>query len=575
MLALQSGLGYGTILVMGKLISSLQIQITQEKKGSFTIYDFIEGGYFLPIVMVVTFLFIEIIVQKLKSFISSRRRHVLRFANILEMRDHKGSLDIARTKSKEYDDLQKKIEELPEGWNTRISFSSELMEFIGAFIVFALFGVSLAITQPLYVVIIVLTAVPMLIAEFKAVNNMWKLSLELAPHVKKRGVLERSYRNSISFLQGLMFNQLPTLRVQIKENQDYVIKVYDALRLRNMQLTMATYLIAMVGLSAVLIHSVWNTLSIGGDLGVLTIIIASSRRLQSSTRDIVLQIASQWSSVKGITIIEREFFTMKPLLQTTDPVKPQFNGPPHLRFENICFSYPQTDTLVLRNVSFDIEPGSKVTIVGRNGSGKSSLIGLLLRHYDPIGGNIFVGDINLRNITPQVWSNHACALLQEFTIHERLISEEIASSRPDVPIEMESVRSAARFADFESIVDKDPLGYNSQIGTEFGGRDFSGGEKQRLALARARYRGTPILILDEPDAKLDPETANRLTENIFALKDVTVIMVTQHISHAIKSDKIIVLDNGELVEQGTHNELLARDGKYTSMFKKDRSRLGT
>ena len=265
---------------------------------------------------------------------------------------------------------------------------------------------------------------------------------------------------------------------------------------------------------------------------------------------------------------------MSPLLQTLEPVKPEFNGPPRIRFENVCFSYPQADALVLRNISFVIEPGSKVTIVGRNGSGKSSLIGLVLRQYDPTSGSIFAGDIPLRNIAPQAWSIHASALLQEFSIHDRKVAEEIASSRLREPVDMEIVREATRFAEFESVVDSDPMGYASQIGTEFGGRDFSGGEKQRLALARTRYRQTPILILDEPDAKLDPEASQRLAENIFSLKGVTVIMVTQHVSRATKSDKIIVLDKGELAEEGTHAELIAKGGKYAGMFDKDRTRLG-
>lgn len=574
LLVLQTVLGYGTIIVTGKLISSLQAHITQGKSTTFSVYDFIRGGYFIPIVAVVAILFGEIIISKVKSFISTRRRHILRFANALEMRDHKASLDIACIRSKLYDDVESKIEELPDGWFTRISFSSELMGFVGTLITFALFGISLAVTHPFYVFVIIITAVPMLIAEFKAVNSIWKLSLDLVPHSKQRGVLERAYRNSTSFLQAVMFNQLPTLRGQIKENQNHVIKLNDELRFRNMQITLATYLVAMAGLSFVLLHSVWNTLSIGGDLGVLTVILASSRRLQASTRDIVLQIASQWSSVKGIIIIEEEYFAMRPLLQTIDPVNPQFNGLPRIRFENVCFSYPQTDTLVLRNILFTVEPGSKVTIVGRNGSGKSSLMSLLLRHYDPTSGKIVVGDIPLRSITPQVWSGHASALLQEFAIHDRKIAEEIASSRLDRPLEMDVVRESARFAEFESIVEKDPLGYSSQIGIEFGGRDFSGGEKQRLALARARYRQTPIFILDEPDARLDPETSQKLAENIFALKDVTVIMVTQHVSRAIQSDNILVLDDGELVEQGTHDELLTIGGKYASMFEKDKRRLG-
>ena len=119
----------------------------------------------------------------------------------------------------------------------------------------------------------------------------------------------------------------------------------------------------------------------------------------------------------------------------------------------------------------------------------------------------------------------------------------------------------------------DPKGFATQIGTEFGGREFSGGEKQRLALARVRYRGTPILILDESDSRLDPETAETVMDNIFALKGETVVIITHHVSRAERCDKIALMEGGEIVEFGTHAELVAKGGKYFAMFARDKKRL--
>ncbi len=569
LLTLQTIIGYLAILIMGQLISSLQGHITGNNPSSFTLTDFVKGGYFFPVIILVTILFAEIVIQKFKSFISARRRHVLRVANTAEINALRASLDIARIRSKDFDDIEKKIDELPEGWNTRISFSNEVMYLLGEVVTFTIFGVSLFLTHPYYVMIIAITALPMALAESSAVNRAWKLSLELIPHHKKRGVLQRVYYSTTAFLQGVMFDQMGKLAEQIQGNQDEVIDKYNKLRWSNVKTSLGAYLIAMAGLSFILLHSVWNTVSIGGDLGALTVIIASSRRLQSSTRDIVLQIANQWLSARGMIIIEKEFFGMKPLLKTTDPIVPTFFGPPTIRFEGVCFSYPDKGTSVLKGVSFAIKPGSIVTIIGQNGSGKSSLIGLLLRHYDPTSGTITVDGIPLHRITPSTWSRHACALLQQFVVHERTIGEEIASSDLDAPLDQRKIDGACRFAGFAQIVEQDPKGYNSQIGTEFGGREFSGGEEQRLALARARYRNTPVLILDEPDARLDPEAAHRLMEQVNALRgNTTVIMVTQHVSR-MRGDYIIVLSKGEVAEQGTHEELIALNGKYASMFRED------
>jgi ABC-type multidrug transport system fused ATPase/permease subunit len=141
-------------------------------------------------------------------------------------------------------------------------------------------------------------------------------------------------------------------------------------------------------------------------------------------------------------------------------------------------------------------------------------------------------------------------------------------------VDLDRVRRSCEFASFAEVVEEDPRGYDAQIGTEFGGREFSGGERQRLALARVRYRGTPVLILDEPDSDLDPESANRVIDAVFALQGVTVVLVTHHVSRAERCDKIIVMGKGRVVEQGTHEELMALGGVYVSLREKDRERLG-
>ncbi|MEI6396641.1 MAG: ABC transporter ATP-binding protein [Candidatus Taylorbacteria bacterium] len=574
LLFVQTLLGYGMILLMGKLISVVQFHLSEANHGVMSVSNFLKGGACFPIILFIVALFLEIIIQKYKSFIASRQRHVLRVANTQEMNKLRASLDIARKRSKLYDDIEKKVDELPDGWYTRIAFAGETMEFGGAFLGFTIFGISLLTKHPGYVLILMASSIPMVFAEFVAVSRSWKWAMELIPHHKRRGVLQQAFSGTTSFLQGVMFNQLPTLSVQIKENHDYVIGTMDKLRWSNLKITLGAYVIAMAGLSLVLMHSVYNTISIGGDIGVLTIIVASARRFQSSIRDIVLQIANQWQSVKGMIIIEEEYFGMKPMLETSNPIAPTFKSAPMIRFENVSFSYPDCDSKVLKNVSFTVEPGSKLVIIGKNGSGKSSLIGLMLRHYDPTEGDIMVGDLNLRSIAPANWSEYASALLQNFAIFDRQIGTEIASSRLDRPVDMDGVVKAATFAGFNTVVGEDPKGYNSQIGTEFGGREFSGGEEQRLALARTRYRNTPILILDEPDAKLDPEAAKNLIDNVFALKGVTVIIVTQHVSRAAHGDKIVVLDHGEVVGTGTHSELMSSNARYAAMFTKDQERLG-
>jgi ABC-type multidrug transport system fused ATPase/permease subunit len=414
----------------------------------------------------------------------------------------------------------------------------------------------------------------MTIAEFNLVAKWWKLFQELVPKHKRRYILEKPYNNPTPFVQALMFNQMPTLREQIKENTDSVLASYTDLRKLTLRKSVVSRLIGIFGLSLVIIYSIWIIVTKGGNIGTFTIILAAAKTFQGNLSSIVSIIADQWNSAQGVILIEKEFLGLKPIVQTDYPVVPRFDLTPSLRVENLSFKYPDTDVLVLKNINFEIKPGSKVAIVGKSGNGKSTIQSLLMRHYDPTSGSIFAGDVNLKNIEPKIWNNVASSLTQDYTILSRKICDEIASSRLEHQVDLGAVITSSKFANFDEVADSSLNGYESQIGIEMGGCEFSGGEKQRLALARVRYRGTPILILDEPDAKLDPESAEQVMDQIFKLAGVTVIIITHHVSRAERCDNIIVMGKGEIAEQGTHHELMSRNGMYASMYHKDRNRLG-
>lgn len=549
---------YATMQAYGLVFNAVQ-----QSNGKFS-------GLFGPLIFVISVLLIGVVLGRFNWFFRSRWRHTLQFANQRELNNHRATLDVARFRSKEFDDLSKRISELPTSWNTRIDYSDEMFNLFTTLISFFLFGASILWYKPVYAVILLVMALPMMVSEFRMVSFWWTLFQGLVPTHKKRYVLEKPYKAVTAFVQALMFNQMPSLRKEIDINVGEVIGQYNNLRVTIVRREMLTHLLAISGLCGIIIHAVWETVTHTGHIGTLTIIITASRTFQQNLEAMVSLVADQWNSAKGVILIEKDFLGMKPVLKTENAIVPKFGRVPQIRFDRVCFAYPDTDTLVLKNVSFTIEPGTKVAIVGKSGNGKSTIQALLMRHYDPTSGGVYVEDINLQNIEPNVWSETASALTQEYTVLERQIGEEIASSRLGLPVDLEVVATSARFANFDEVVNEDPKGYESQIGVDFGGRDFSGGERQRLALARVHYRGTPILILDEPDAKLDPESAQKVIDKVFALKGITVIIITHHVSRAERCDKVIVMGKGEVAEEGSHQELMTRDGIYASMFNKDK-----
>ena len=568
-------IGYLFIQVTGQILNFVQKTQLRTDGGIGSVRELIGSNLFWLIILLVAISLSLVVLGRLNSSYRNKWKQTLYFANQRELNNHRATLDVARFRSKEYDDLDRRISELPSGWSMRVNFSEEILDLFTNIVSFVFFGASLVWYQPVYALILLVMAIPMVVMQFRRVMMWWNLSQELVPLHKRRYLLERPYRSTNAFVQARMFDQMPALRKEIDINVGNVLEANNRLRRINTSQGIATGLLLTTGLCAVIIHAIWQTWTHVWEVGTLTVIITAARTFNGNLQSIVQSIADQWNSAKGIILIEKDFLGMKPVVKTEYPVVPRFDITPTLRFDHVSFAYPNTEKLVLRDVSFTIEPGSKVAIVGKSGHGKSTIQALLMRYYDPTKGAVYAGDINLRNIEPAVWSRVASALTQEYTVLERLVGEEIASSRLGEPMDLMQVQVSAEFSCFDEVVATDPKGYRSQIGTEFGGRDFSGGERQRLALARVHYRGTPVLILDEPDAQLDPESAEKVLDHVFALKGVTVIIITHHVSRAERCDKVIVMRQGEIAEQGTHQELMGKGGIYVSLREQDKKRLSS
>ncbi len=576
-----------TIAIVGTLLSYLAIQssglifnavVVSLKKlgdGEHSYTEIAKSGLTGPIVFLVSVILASVLLGRSSWFFRSRWNQNLFFANRRDLNDHRATLDVARVRSEEYDNLSKRISDLPRGWETRVAFADEVLTLFTTCISFVLFGASLLWYKPIYALVIVLGSLPMMIVVFDTTGMWWNLIQNLVPHKKKREVLERPYYGTNSFVQALMFNQMPTLKNLVRENVSYLLGAHSNVRMIITRKEVLAYLCSTVVLCGVLVYEIFSTVKYHSTVGALSITIAAARTFQGNLESIVSIIADQWNTAKGVILIEEDFFGLKPFVQTENPVVPDFgSSPPEIVFENVSFTYPNAKSPALHDVSFTIKSGSKIGIVGKNGNGKSTIQALLTRHYDPSEGKVVVGGVNLRNIEPRVWCETAVALTQDYTILERKVGQEIASSRLDREIDGERLLSSTRFANFDEVVDSDPLGFESQFGVEYGGRDFSGGEKQRLAIARVHYRGTPVLIVDEPDARLDPDSAKKVIESMFSLRGTTLVMITHHVSRVEQCDWIIVMGKGRIAEQGTHQELMAREGVYYKMRELDRERLG-
>ncbi|HZP07559.1 MAG TPA: ABC transporter ATP-binding protein [Terracidiphilus sp.] len=327
-------------------------------------------------------------------------------------------------------------------------------------------------------------------------------------------------------------------------------------------------ILGQLGYYSAYILSIYRTIEGRYSIGDLTVITTAIMQAMGN----IQQAFSTASGVADQALFLTDllaFFEMKPHVQS----KP--NGLPIPRpitqgfeFHNVSFAYPGTSRRVLSDFNFILAPGERVALIGENGQGKTTIVKLITRLYDPTEGQILLDGVDLREYDLDSLHAEIGVIFQDFMRYEMTAHENIAVGRIEVEHAPEEIAYAAEKSLASSVIAKLPKRYDQMLGRRFeGGVDLSGGEWQKLALARAYLRDAQLLILDEPTASLDARSEFEVFERFAELTlDKMALLISHRFSTVRMADRIVVLEGGRLVEEGNHTQLMALGGRYAAMF---------
>jgi ATP-binding cassette, subfamily B, bacterial len=490
-----------------------------------------------------------------------------RFTNAVSVRlmRHSARLDLLAFEDPEFHD---KLERARRQTTSRIGLLASLAGMLQDLVTLATLSAGLLWFSPWLVLLLVVAVLPSFAGETHFAGLAYSLLYRWTPERRELDYLRMLGASVQSAKEVKIFGLGDYLAERYQKLADRFFAENRKLALRRASTGAALNIVGTAGYYGayviIVARTVGGSLSIG-DLTFLAGAFARSRSLIEDLFRITNQITEQALYLQDLY----DFFALEPRIASSASALP---APRPVRdgfeFRDVSFAYPGSERLVLRELSFRLAPGERIALIGENGAGKTTLVKLLARLYDPTAGRILLDGADLRDYDPDDLRHEIGVIFQDYMRYDMLATENIGFGRIEALFDEDRIARSAGRSLADSVIATLPHGYQQMLGRRFdGGADLSAGQWQKVALARAYMREAQIIILDEPTASLDARAEYEVFQRFSDLTHGKMAVLISHRFSTVRmADRILVLESGAILEEGSHAELVARGGRYAELF---------
>jgi ATP-binding cassette subfamily B protein len=490
-----------------------------------------------------------------------------RFTNTVSLRmmEHAGKLDLVSFEDPVFYDKMERARRQTTG---RLGMLALLAGMCQQFVTLLSLSVGVVWFSPWFLPLLILALVPVFLGETRFAMLSYSLLYRWTPERRQLDYLRLLGASNNSAKEVKIFGLGPHLTERARQLFERFYDENKRLALRKAGTGTLLNLLPTAGYysayAIILYRTMSGTLSVG-DLTFLTAAFARSRGLMEQIFSTFSNVAEQAMFLEDLF----DFFRTEPgivskpnALPAPRPIRSGFE------FRDVSFAYPGAEKLVLDHVSFRLDAGERIALIGENGAGKTTIVKLLSRLYDPVAGQILLDGTDLRDYNVEDLRREIGVIFQDYMRYDMTAGENIGLGRVEALDDRARIEEASARARAGTVIDKLPGGFEQMLGRRFdGGVDLSAGQWQKIALARAYMRDAQVLVLDEPTASLDARAEYEVFQQFSTLtRGKMAVLISHRFSTVRMADRILVLEAGRIVEQGSHEQLLARGGRYSELF---------